>query len=139
MAAAPEFDAGRFSRAISMLGTEESVTIVAIRIDASHVEYRADHFRSGRTKGEPASATSRSCPAIREIVASMPNIPLPRPAPYGLNNVDRGTIFDGNSYKLQVPTNYPNSQMTIVSNVGSPLAAWVDGALKKLEPCWKKG
>jgi hypothetical protein len=44
--------------------------------------------------------------------------------------------MDGTGYSLRAPTGFANGTLTITSNVGSPLAAWIDGAFRTLEPCW---
>jgi len=48
---------------------------------------------------------------------------------------------DGVAYTLEAPAQYGNilgSHIRFNSNIGTPLAAWVDESFRKLEPCWSK-
>ncbi len=55
---------------------------------------------------------------------------------------DAITIVGGGvSYEVQASSNYPAKGIGDIrfnSNVGTPLARWVDESLRTLEPCWRK-
>ncbi len=63
---------------------------------------------------------------------------MPRPAPYGVEAEAPTIILDGAFYELKAPSTFSNGQMTISSNVGSPLAKWVNGAFAGLATCWSR-
>jgi hypothetical protein len=87
---------------------------------------------------EIARTDSIRCPAILAMVRSMRDIPAPRPVPPMLDGADIVVTADGVSYELQAPAAYPGrgtGVMTISSNVGTPLAAWVEHSLAALGQC----
>lgn len=80
-------------------------------------------------------ASSRTCPTAGEV-ASFADLPLPRPRPPG---AEIDLVMDGVGYSVTLPLSYGRQgggRATFSSNVGTPLAAWVDAALAKLERCW---
>lgn len=82
-------------------------------------------------------ADSATCPAIPSIIASMQNIKMPSPAPYGVRG--GGLIvmmLDGAGYSLTAPSSDVMGSLTISSNIGSPLATWVDASIADLASCW---
>ena len=80
---------------------------------------------------------SAACPAVRPVIAGMRDIPMPRPAPYGVGDEQRFIVLDGASYSLTTPSNDPSGTLTITSNIGSSLAKWVDASFAALAPCWR--
>jgi len=87
---------------------------------------------------EVAEADSRTCPAIRGILESMEKIPGPRLVAPFLDQDGLMITTDGVGYELTAPSQYRDAgeaDMTIRSNVGTPLANWVDESLKALAPC----
>jgi hypothetical protein len=68
----------------------------------------------------------------------MAAVNLPAPAPYGIG---KGSyiVLDGIEYRLKAPASYAGAPGTveITSNIGTPLANWVEASLVALEPCWK--
>ncbi|WP_420143557.1 hypothetical protein [Sphingobium sp.] len=81
-------------------------------------------------------ADSSWCPAVQTVVHDMLNVTMPFPEPSGSPDASRVMVVDSASYHLKSPTNWPMGDITITSNVGSPLAKRVDGALKQLASCW---
>lgn len=81
-------------------------------------------------------AESTTCPTVRSVIASMHDIAMPLPAPYGVPGESTEIIVDGAGYFLTAPSSYIMGKMTLTSNVGSPLAKWIDTALEQLAPCW---
>lgn len=126
-----------FERAGALSHIVERVYIATAGADpATHrLEYRVRLLRidlRGRTQRR---IESRTCPAIRPMLASLRDLPMPKPAPYGVGEDNRDIVVDGTAYLLHVPSTFSNGGLTITSNVGSPLAGWVDGALKTLAAC----
>jgi hypothetical protein len=80
---------------------------------------------------------SATCPAAPSVIASMQNIKMPSLAPYGVSSESMVITLDGTGYSLTAPSSDNMGKITISSNVGSPLAAWIDATFKKLESCWK--
>lgn len=78
-------------------------------------------------------ADTRTCASARPLLASMRDIPVPRFAPVGSSGTPPITL-DGVSYALRTYSDH--GMLTAETNVGTPVAAWVDGALIALEGCW---
>jgi hypothetical protein len=78
-------------------------------------------------------ADTRTCPAARRLLASMRDIPVPKFAPVG-SSKGPPVILDGVGYSLR--TYSDQGMLTDGTNVGTPLAVWIDSALKTLRPCW---
>lgn len=99
--------------------------------------YRLRYTRSS-LQGAPEIkwADSATCPAIRTIVMSMRSIKMPSPAPYGVPDQSMTLTLDGTLYSFAAPSSDNMGKVTISSNVGSPVAAWIDASLKQLAPCW---
>lgn len=126
-----------FSRAQMLAGIDERVEIFSGRRNGGDFRYIFS-LSTTKHKGHPAIqwADSTSCPAIPAIVAGMRRIAMPRPAPYGVPGEPAVIVVDGSMYELAAPSSDVMGQMTISSNEGSPLSAWVDAALTRLGPCW---
>lgn len=127
-----------FRRAGALSHVSESVEIATDGADRDHFEYKLRLVRRTIRTQEILWASSRTCPAVRPILRQMREIPMPRPAPFGLEDEAPEIILDGAFYELKAPSTFSNGQMTISSNVGSPLAKWVDGAFASLASCWSK-
>ena len=78
-------------------------------------------------------ADTRTCPAARPTLASMRNIPVPKFAPIG-STEGRPIVMDGVAYSLR--TYSDQGKLTAETNVGTPLAAWIESALKAFDGCW---
>jgi hypothetical protein len=94
--------------------------------------------RSLKAKAEIAWADSTTCPAVRSIIESMQKIKMPSPAPYGLPDQSMTLTLDGTAYSLTAPSSDNMGKLTISSNVGTPLAHWIDASFKRLATCWTK-
>ena len=78
------------------------------------------------------------CPALLAVLRSMRDLPAPRPAPPLLDNADILVTADGTLYELHAPAAYSGrtpGEITLSSNVGTPLANWVERSLAALQPC----
>lgn len=84
-----------------------------------------------------AWADSATCPAVRSIISNMRDLKMPSPAPYGLKDQLRPLTVDGTGYSLTAPSSDRMGKLTISSNIGSPLASWIDASFEQLKPCWK--
>jgi hypothetical protein len=83
-------------------------------------------------------ADSRSCPAMRPVLDAMRALPSPRPQVPGIDPYG-DIILDGVGYRLMTTARFANGQdgdLVYSSNIGTPLAAWVDGSLGALARCW---
>jgi len=129
----------QFSRSGSLNHVSETIDI-ATGDRGEDAEFR---YILRRTKNslnaepEIAWADSATCPAVRSVIASMRKIQVPSPAPYGLEGESTAITLDGTGYSLTAPSSDNMGKLTISSNIGTPLAAWVDTPLKQLETCWK--
>ena len=78
-------------------------------------------------------ADTRTCPSSRALLASMRDIPVPKFAPIGSSDGPPMTL-DGIGYALR--TYSDEGTLKAETNVGTPLATWIEGALGSLEGCW---
>ena len=77
--------------------------------------------------------STRACPAARPVLASMRNIPVPKFAPIG-SSAGPPLVLDGVGYVLS--TYSDEGKLTAATNVNTPLALWIEAALKRLDSCW---
>lgn len=127
-----------FSRSGALSHVRETVEIATgKRRSKTEFPYMLRYTRTV-LQGAPTiiDADIASCPAIGAVVASMQTLKMPTPAPYGLPTDSLSITADGALYTLSAPSSDTMGRFTISSNVGSPLAAWVDAALRQLSPCW---
>ncbi len=128
-----------FARAGALSHVKERVEIDSLpRSTGSTLEYRMTYVRQTIDRREHFVATSIGCPAVRSVIASMRDLRMPHPAPYGIAGDSPEIVLDGTTYELEAPTDAAGGRTVINSNIGSSLADWVDGAFRALEPCWKK-
>ncbi|HEX5183782.1 MAG TPA: hypothetical protein VFW19_11605 [Allosphingosinicella sp.] len=78
-------------------------------------------------------ADTRTCIAARPVLASMRNITVPKFAPVG-SSPGSQIVLDGVSYSLS--TYSDEGKLTAETNVNTPVAAWIELALKDLDSCW---
>ncbi len=130
----------RFERSGALTRMGETVEIASDGFDAGSkaIEYKLRLTRTVRGDTETFWANSRSCPAIRPLLIAMRDIEMPRPAPYGIKGEESELVLDGAKYLLHAPSNFSMGDLTITSNVLSPLSRWVDRALTALDRCWSK-
>ena len=128
----------QFSRSPALRGVSETVDVATGNRTGNDFSYKLRLTIYAR-QGEPSVkwTDSAACPAARAVIASMTSIKMPTPAPYGVPGGSQFITVDGTQYFLTAPSSDNMGTMTISSNVGSPLAAWVDSSLKQLAPCWK--
>jgi hypothetical protein len=135
---------GRFSRAIALRHTREEVAIAHERDDAQPTR---PTVRLRLTVHEPGGQTtvywadSRTCPVAQEIAERFLALPMPRPdPPRPPSPEDSVIIMDGIGYAVTLPVGYGRGSIadpaTFTSNVGTPLATWVEGSFAALRPCW---
>jgi len=96
--------------------------------------------RNGEDEGQPSYTDTIYCPEALRSLKRLTDLPGPQPAVVGMEKEPSGeSIRDGVAYRLSVETALPYSdgRMTLSSNVDTPLAQWVDEALKTLQPCWR--
>lgn len=115
------------------------VTIGTKAADDRSVTYWVSRVVRRRGSSDRTSETdSQSCPVILTLLRSLRDLPLPRPS---VPLLDTDTIIvtaDGVDYRLIVPASYDNGmggQVTLQSNVGTPLADWVEQANDELDKC----
>jgi hypothetical protein len=126
-----------FSRGDWGHGTHTEVEVGTLGFDKSRA--RLD-FWLRRTVGggvgrqeEVTWTETRTCGSARPLLASMRHIPVPKFAPIG-SSKGPPIIVDGMSYALR--TYSDDGMLSENTNLGTPLAAWIDGALATLEKCW---
>jgi hypothetical protein len=93
-----------------------------------------------RRGASPATYTDTSaCPAVLPILQAVESLELPRPNLHGFGDELEVITMDGAEYTLTTSAPYGgnDSDLTVRSNVGTPLARWIDAALTALEPCWR--
>jgi hypothetical protein len=78
-------------------------------------------------------ADTRTCARARPLLASMRDIPVPKFAPVG-SSKGPPVVLDGNAYSLR--TYSDQGTLTAETNIGTPLADWIDRALMDLDSCW---
>lgn len=129
---------GQFSRSGALSHVSETVDIAtADRGNSPEFRYTL-RLSKAKLGGSPAIAwaDSANCPAVRSVIASMRDIKMPTPAPPGVPGEAITITVDGAGYSLTAPSSDSMGKLTIRSNIGSPLAAWVDASLQQLAPCW---
>ena len=144
---------GHFSRTPTMGGVIESVE-VATSTSALRTKRLAYRMRLTRRQiSRPAEilwADSRMCPAMLPVLRALQTLPPPRPSVPGIEPMPGADIVDGVGYQLRVPAHFAgggkvrsrlalgssDGQMWFYSNLGTPLADWVDKSLAALQRCW---
>jgi hypothetical protein len=126
----------RFSAHQARSRIEVDVTIGSTRSARGDVIYwiRRSTKRPGQWV-EVSSTDSVRCPAVLAMLQSMHDLPAPRPAPPVQGGGDIVVTADGTDYELHAPIASPGMEVTLSSNVGTPLAAWVEQSLAALGPC----
>ena len=105
---------------------------------SKRLEYKLRRTERSLDSVEVKWANSRRCPAIRPVLAGMRDLAPPRLSPPGIGDGPTEVILDGVFYSLSAPAGYGGAEarVTVSSNVGTPLAAWVDKSLAALDRCW---
>ena len=100
--------------------------------------------RSVRKPGqkiETSQTDTRSCPRMLVVLRALRELPMPRPKLPFADNEPLVVTADGGEYSLTISVGYPGAipqDLTLTSNVGTPLAAWVEDALATLDSCVPK-
>lgn len=84
---------------------------------------------------------TRRCPAALQVIEEMATVPPPTIKPPRIDGKAEDIIItaDGGSYVLESSARYDRTigpEIKFSSNVGTPLAKWVDRSLSALNPCW---
>ena len=92
-----------------------------------------------RQKPQTSRVDTQSCPQMLTALKSLHDLPMPRANLLFLDPTY--LIADGTGYSLTIPAAYPSSppgELTLNSNVGTPLADWIEDALATLDSCMPK-
>lgn len=144
-AAAPAPDAfarrawGKFSRESVRAHTSETVELALDGKMGNQREYKLRlTLHSFNAPDERSWTNSRTCPAVRIVLERLHALKPPAIVPPGFDPQSTEILVDGTAYDLMVPTAdaVGQSRITWSSNIGTPLAAWVDDSLALLKPCW---
>ncbi|MBI0475685.1 hypothetical protein D9601_10005 [Sphingomonas sp. MA1305] len=98
-----------------------------------------ERFIDGRIVRTIFYTDSRRCPQAAKLIASVRTLPLAQAMRPG---VPYPPVVDGVDYRVSVTTDYYESPgmmpsiVTVESNMGTPLEAWVDKSLAALTPCF---
>lgn len=124
-----------FSRSPALKREKTTVEIGTLGFDRARGELRFWLRRtvSRHGKEQVMWADSGTCPALRAALAAMRDLPVSRFAPPGFSR-GRSIIMDGIGYSLRSYSD--EGSLTMNTNVGTPLASWVDNTLQALSPCW---
>jgi hypothetical protein len=110
--------------------------------------FRKTFKRSGKRVGPMTWTDSTSCPKARDVLVAMTKLQMPQPHILGLGTVPFKEMIitaDGVDFELKVDAAYSNADdgvernegsIHLISNLGTPLAAWIAESLDTLAPCW---
>jgi hypothetical protein len=125
---------------------ERSVTIVEVAPLPNARNERAYLFRRTFRHGGESDiswADSRTCPGAIWVVEEAVKVPPPRVRVPGVEDPAAPDVItltaDGVAYGMSSGARYGSSfsgTIRFTSNVGTPLAAWVEESLRRLQPCW---
>lgn len=126
-----------FSRSLALARTSQAVCVERQRDLNVWSLRRTEKARDG---SEKATYTNTSaCPAILPVLQAVEALELPKPDLLGFGREVEFITMDGAGYMLTSSGLYGGavSDLTIESNVDTPLAKWIDTALVTLQPCWR--
>ncbi len=116
-----------------------STTIDFIRDDADAAE---GEYTLRLTVHDPAGlttnrwATSRTCRGVQEAVEALGSVPFPSvQMPRDATEI----VMDGVAYSVRFSARYGSQlggPLELRSNIGTPLAAFVDRMIATVQPCW---
>ena len=81
---------------------------------------------------------TEQCPGMLRLFRAVRDLPAPQLRPPLADDEDLIITADGVGYSLSMPAAYSSASsgdMMLTSNVGTPLAAWIDAALEQLATC----
>ena len=126
-----------FSRKPALRMTKTTVEVGTLGYDRTRKELDFWLRRTVTTgpdgKEQVGWADTRTCAPARSTLASIRDIPVPRFAPVG-SSEGPPLMLDGVGYRLRTYSDH--GTLTAETNVETPLASWIEGALVKLEGCW---
>lgn len=125
-----------FRRYPALRGARTKVEVGTLGYDAARkqLDFWLRRTENAGTGHEVVTyADTRSCPPARSVLASMRDIPVPKFAPVG-SSKGPPIWLDGIGYSLR--TYSDEGHLTAETNMHTPLAAWIDQALKALDSCW---
>jgi hypothetical protein len=106
--------------------------------DAGPIFWIRRTIQTPRQKKQISRVDTKSCPQMLAALRSLRDLPMPRPNMWPLDGDEFIVTADGASYSLTISAAYPGASpgdLTLNSNVGTPLAAWVDDTLSALDSC----
>ncbi len=130
-----------FSRAPALAHSSETVDVALAYAPYSTAPAAYTMRLTRRRFRQPDAivwADSRSCPAMRQVLDTMRALASPHPQVPGIDPYG-DIILDGTGYRLTTKARFAggcDGHLTYSSNIGTPLAAWVDRSLAALAPCW---
>lgn len=117
--------------------TQVDVGFLATKSSPKHYWFRKTVKPDNGQVVEVRWADTRTCAAGRSVLEDLAKMEPPRPHIWGLDGDDDIIVTaDGITYRLDTETTLPNGRMTVRTNIGTPLARWMDAAFAKLEGCW---
>ncbi|MEA3045880.1 MAG: hypothetical protein QOJ53_212 [Sphingomonadales bacterium] len=128
----------RISSALGRSEIEVEIGVLQRQRSTRHYWFRRASARDGF--GPPEYATTAECPIAHDRLESLEQIPMPVPDLPGFGRESTQIILDGAQYVLETPALHQDGQsgdLKLTSNVGSPLARWIDALIAALEPCWR--
>jgi hypothetical protein len=139
---------GEFSVRPALGGSSARVEIGIKRVDpqgAPEYQFRGEIVERRGAPARMVSADTHSCPGSLDQLRALQKLSMPQPDVPG---IDEGVeineiVMDGARYVLKMDgawpdrTNFNGTTLAIASNVGTPLAQWVNSMLVTLKPCWK--
>ena len=93
----------------------------------------------GRNITETQWTDTRRCPYGRQILEELAALAPMQPFVFGLDGQnDVAITLDGTTYKLDTAVTAPfgGGRIHLQTNVGTPLARWVEASFVRLESCW---
>ena len=142
-AAAPGLGDGfaQFSRSPALRKERVEVAVGVLGTDRASGKtlYWARRVVTDRSGPVTTFADSNTCPSIHHVLDGLAKLEVPTPQVPGLNQPDEfKIIMDGTGYRLTASTQYAGQlgQVTFGSNIDTPLAAWIDDSLARLQGCW---
>ncbi len=128
-----------FGRVLVLAG--RSVT-VCVRRDPEGEGYMLRRTLSqGPSQPNTSWALTRNCPSAVPHLTGIESLPLPKPDLSGFGQEAQTIVLDGALYQLSAPALYggEGGEIHVSSNIGTPLAEWIDSILAALDPCWRSG
>ncbi|GHH26040.1 hypothetical protein GCM10008023_40130 [Sphingomonas glacialis] len=127
----------QFSRSTSLIYITEEIEILDNGRDPkTNQRIYETHYKWSKNQQikKEARFDSKKCPYVKIVVDGLRNLQLLEEKKL----LDRPPMVDGNHYILSTQNRYTKNLDTIYSDMGSPLAEWMEAAFKGLSPCLPK-